>query len=74
MDGGREKKKEDGGKEGSFLSHGQLGKSLLVGVCKGLKYVDEIRVLSFLLATGHPVPPLVVCRQQFISGPGKSCK
>lgn len=38
------------------------------------KYVEETRVLSFLLATGRPVPPLTVCRQQIISGPGWSSK
>lgn len=63
-----------GGKESSFLSPGQMGESEVVGVCKDLKCVEETRVLSFLLATGHPVPPLAACRHQFISGPGRSCE
>lgn len=37
-------------------------------------HVGETRVLSLLHAAGYPVPPLAACRQQFISGPGRSCK
>ena len=40
-----------------------------MGVCNDLKYVEEMRVLSFLLTTGRPVPPLAVCRQQFYLSP-----
>lgn len=68
------KEKSGWGKESLFLSHCQMAKCSVVGVCKDLKYVEEKRVLSFLLATGHPVPPLAVCRQQLISGPGRSCE
>lgn len=56
------------------MSYVQLGKRLVVGVCKELKYVEEMRVLSFLLATSLPVPPLTACRQQFISGPDRGCR
>lgn len=45
-----------------------------LGVSKDLKYVVEKRVLCFLLTTEHPVPPLTACRQQLISGPGRSSK
>lgn len=71
VDGGREKKRTMG--EGELVLE-PCSDGRVVGVCKDLKYVEEMRVLSFLLATGHPVPPLAVCRQQFISGPGRSSK
>lgn len=57
MEGG---KKEDGN-EGSFLSCGQLVKLLVVGVCKGVKYVEEKCLLSILLAADCPVPPPLGC-------------
>lgn len=72
--GWRGEKKEVRGKKNLCMRYGQLGKCLKVGVCKELKYVEEMRVLSFLLTTNHPVPPLAVCRHQMILGPERSCK
>lgn len=63
-----------GGDEDLFFGRGQVARCLVVGVCEDLKYVEEKRVLSFLLGTGGPVPPLAACRQQLISGPGRSSK
>lgn len=73
MDGGGRRRRL-GVKKNLCMRYGQLGKCLKVGVCKELKYVEEMRVLSFLLTTNHPVPPLAVCRHQMISGPERSCK
>lgn len=50
-----------------LLSHAQTGKRWLWNMLNPC-------VLSFLLAAGLPAPPLTVCRQQFMSGPGMSCK
>lgn len=54
-----------------LLSHAQTGKCWL---CATTGNMLKTFVLSFLLAVGLPVPPLAVCRQQFMSGAGMSCK
>ncbi|KAK2919352.1 hypothetical protein Q8A73_003723 [Channa argus] len=58
MDGGREKKRRDGGREELVVDPCSNGKVL--AVCSHLEYVKEMRVVSFLLTTGLLVPPLMV--------------
>lgn len=62
-----------------FLNHcppnqTRVGGGGLDGGCLRTTCYMLERCVRWLHAAGYPVPPLAACRQQFISGPGRSCK
>lgn len=73
VDGGREKKRGEG-REGELverpLSPAQTGKVL--AVCSSVKYVEGPHVIFSPRRWPSNTSPFAVCRQQLISGPGRS--
>lgn len=70
-----EEERGSGGRRSRSWTRVPGNSSQLVGGCvHDIYYVQETCVFSLLFTTGYPVPPLAACRQQFISGRGRSCE